>query len=152
MKARGCNISNRLSRLWKGFKSWMYLIFIVATIDKHSLGKNKHATEGTSFIFPRHFVSVVLQGNQGEITGSIEQNNTKGSEKLNINCNSDIQPSICTHGQMVALANESATQHGERYLFMDELIAIEFGLDNCCNHHVCCHKRLFKEMGEAPDG
>eukprot|EP00957_Ditylum_brightwellii_P084782 6446862-Ditylum_brightwellii.AAC.1 len=53
---------------------------------------------------------------------------------------------------MAALANESATQDGERYLFMDELIAIEFGLDNCCTNHVCCHKRLFREMREALDG
>eukprot|EP00957_Ditylum_brightwellii_P202660 15331192-Ditylum_brightwellii.AAC.1 len=35
---------------------------------------------------------------------------------------------------------------------MDEMMAIEFGLDNCCTNHVCCHKRLFKEMREAPDG
>eukprot|EP00957_Ditylum_brightwellii_P162326 12359823-Ditylum_brightwellii.AAC.1 len=35
---------------------------------------------------------------------------------------------------------------------MDELMAIEFGLDNCCTNHVCCHKRLFKEIREAPDG
>eukprot|EP00957_Ditylum_brightwellii_P052223 3960347-Ditylum_brightwellii.AAC.1 len=34
---------------------------------------------------------------------------------------------------------------------MDKLIAIEFGLDNCCTNHVCCHKRLFKEMREAPN-
>eukprot|EP00957_Ditylum_brightwellii_P155329 11824176-Ditylum_brightwellii.AAC.1 len=56
------------------------------------------------------------------------------------------------HGQLVVLANESATQDGERYLFMHELMAIEFGLDNCCTNHVCCHKKLFKEMREAPDG
>eukprot|EP00957_Ditylum_brightwellii_P033847 2565156-Ditylum_brightwellii.AAC.1 len=55
------------------------------------------------------------------------------------------------HGQIVALANECATQGGERYLFMDELMAIEFGLDDCCTNHMCCHKRLFKEMREAPD-
>eukprot|EP00957_Ditylum_brightwellii_P133065 10146458-Ditylum_brightwellii.AAC.1 len=35
---------------------------------------------------------------------------------------------------------------------MDELMSIEFGLDNCYNNHVCCHKRLFKEIREAPDG
>eukprot|EP00957_Ditylum_brightwellii_P041197 3118517-Ditylum_brightwellii.AAC.1 len=53
---------------------------------------------------------------------------------------------------MVALANENATQSGERYLFMDKLMAIDFGLDNCCTNHVCCYKRFFKEMREAPDG
>eukprot|EP00957_Ditylum_brightwellii_P084783 6446862-Ditylum_brightwellii.AAC.2 len=98
MKARGCNISNRLPGLCKGFKSWMYLIFIVATFGKHSLGIDKHIIEGTSFIFPRHFVSVALQGNEGAITRSIEQDNTKGSEELNISYNPDIQPSICMHG------------------------------------------------------
>eukprot|EP00957_Ditylum_brightwellii_P017972 1353787-Ditylum_brightwellii.AAC.1 len=35
---------------------------------------------------------------------------------------------------------------------MDELMTIEFGLSNCCTNHVFCHKRLFKEMREAPDG
>eukprot|EP00957_Ditylum_brightwellii_P141788 10803065-Ditylum_brightwellii.AAC.2 len=35
---------------------------------------------------------------------------------------------------------------------MDELMAIEFELDNCCTNHVCCHKRLFKEIRENPDG
>eukprot|EP00957_Ditylum_brightwellii_P019774 1492422-Ditylum_brightwellii.AAC.1 len=35
---------------------------------------------------------------------------------------------------------------------MDELMAIEFGLDNCYTNHACCHKRLVKEMREAPDG
>eukprot|EP00957_Ditylum_brightwellii_P150194 11436969-Ditylum_brightwellii.AAC.1 len=35
---------------------------------------------------------------------------------------------------------------------MDELMAIEFGLYNCCTNQVCCHKMLFKEMREAPDG
>eukprot|EP00957_Ditylum_brightwellii_P208433 15357415-Ditylum_brightwellii.AAC.1 len=34
---------------------------------------------------------------------------------------------------------------------MDVLMAIKFGLDNCCTNHVCCHKRLFREMREAPD-
>eukprot|EP00957_Ditylum_brightwellii_P158705 12079178-Ditylum_brightwellii.AAC.2 len=53
---------------------------------------------------------------------------------------------------MVALANENATQDGERYLFMDELMTIEFGLDNSCTKHVCCHKRLFNKMREAPNG
>eukprot|EP00957_Ditylum_brightwellii_P199755 15227957-Ditylum_brightwellii.AAC.1 len=53
---------------------------------------------------------------------------------------------------MVTLANENATQDGEGYLFIDELMTIEFGLDNCCTNHVYCHKRLFKEMREAPDG
>eukprot|EP00957_Ditylum_brightwellii_P152058 11577863-Ditylum_brightwellii.AAC.1 len=35
---------------------------------------------------------------------------------------------------------------------MDELMAIEFGLDKCCTNHVCYHKMLFKEMKEALDG
>eukprot|EP00957_Ditylum_brightwellii_P166444 12669817-Ditylum_brightwellii.AAC.1 len=113
------------------FKSWMYLIFTVAKIGKHSSGIDKHTTEGTSSIFPGHFVSVALQGNEGTITSSIEQDNTKDSEELNISCNRDFQPFICMHRQMVALTNESATQDREKYLFMDELTAIEFGLDNC---------------------
>eukprot|EP00957_Ditylum_brightwellii_P074417 5653840-Ditylum_brightwellii.AAC.1 len=53
---------------------------------------------------------------------------------------------------MVALANEDDTQDGEWYLFMDELMAIEFGLDDCCTNHMCCHKRLFREMRKAPEG
>eukprot|EP00957_Ditylum_brightwellii_P008438 639227-Ditylum_brightwellii.AAC.1 len=53
---------------------------------------------------------------------------------------------------MVALASEDATQDGEIYPFMDELVAIDFSLDNCCTNHVCYHKILFKEMREAPDG
>eukprot|EP00957_Ditylum_brightwellii_P090765 6911991-Ditylum_brightwellii.AAC.1 len=100
----------------------------------------------------RHFASVALQRNEGAITSSIEQGNIKTNKELNINCNPDIQPFICMHGQLVALANESATQDGERYLFMDELMVTEFGLDNCCTNHLCYHKRLFKEMREAPYG
>eukprot|EP00957_Ditylum_brightwellii_P122612 9350834-Ditylum_brightwellii.AAC.1 len=53
---------------------------------------------------------------------------------------------------MVTLANENATQDRERYLFMNELMAIEVSLDNCCTNHVCHHKRLFKVMREATDG
>eukprot|EP00957_Ditylum_brightwellii_P166799 12695956-Ditylum_brightwellii.AAC.1 len=151
MKARGCDVSNRLPGLWKSFKSWMYLIFIVVTIGKNSSGMDRHTTEGTSFMFPRHSLPVALQGNEGAITSSIEHDITKTSKELNINCNPDIQPSICMHGQLVALANESTTQARERYLFRDELMAIEFGLDNCCTNYVCYHKRLFKEMREAPD-
>eukprot|EP00957_Ditylum_brightwellii_P115220 8787367-Ditylum_brightwellii.AAC.1 len=115
VKAKGCNISNKLPGLWKYFKNWMYLIFIITTIGKHSSGISKHTTEGTSFIFTMHFVSVALQKNEGAIRSYIEQVNTKGSEELNINCNPDIQPSICMHGQMVASANENVTQDGERH-------------------------------------
>eukprot|EP00957_Ditylum_brightwellii_P094801 7219549-Ditylum_brightwellii.AAC.1 len=31
-------------------------------------------------------------------------------------------------------------------------MAIEFGLENRCTNHVCYHKKLFKEMREAPEG
>eukprot|EP00957_Ditylum_brightwellii_P060668 4606192-Ditylum_brightwellii.AAC.1 len=55
VKAKGCNMPNKLSELWKGFKSWVYLSFIVVTIGKHSSDICKHTTKGTSFIFPRHF-------------------------------------------------------------------------------------------------
>eukprot|EP00957_Ditylum_brightwellii_P157404 11980268-Ditylum_brightwellii.AAC.1 len=77
MKTKGCNVSNRLPGLLKNFKSWVYLIFIVATIDKHSSGMDRHTTKGTSFISPRHFLSVALQRNERAITSSIEQENTK---------------------------------------------------------------------------
>eukprot|EP00957_Ditylum_brightwellii_P188005 14313468-Ditylum_brightwellii.AAC.1 len=90
MKARGCNVSNSLLSLWKKFKSWVYLIFIVVTIDKHCSGVHRHTTEGAIFMFPRHFISVALQGNEGTVTSSIEQDNTKTNKELNINCNSDI--------------------------------------------------------------
>eukprot|EP00957_Ditylum_brightwellii_P192891 14686872-Ditylum_brightwellii.AAC.1 len=113
---------------------------------------DRYTTERTSFMFPRHFISVALQKNEGAITSSIKQDNIKTIKELNINCNPDIQPSTCMHGQLVALANESATQDGERYLSMDELMVIEFGLDNCCTNHVCFHERPFKEMREAPYG
>eukprot|EP00957_Ditylum_brightwellii_P039264 2970401-Ditylum_brightwellii.AAC.1 len=109
MKARGCNVSNRLPGLWKSLKSWMHLIFIVVTISKHSSGMGRHTIERTSFMFPRHFISVALQGNEETITSSIEQDNTKTNKELNISCNRDIQPPICMHGQLVALVNESAT-------------------------------------------
>eukprot|EP00957_Ditylum_brightwellii_P072531 5512132-Ditylum_brightwellii.AAC.1 len=55
----------------------------------------------------------------------VSKDNTKTSKELNISCNPDIQPPICMHGQFMALANESATQDGERGLFIDELMAIE---------------------------
>eukprot|EP00957_Ditylum_brightwellii_P145058 11048066-Ditylum_brightwellii.AAC.1 len=34
---------------------------------------------------------------------------------------------------------------------MDELMAIEFELDNCCTNYMCCHKWLLKEMRLAPE-
>eukprot|EP00957_Ditylum_brightwellii_P017315 1303898-Ditylum_brightwellii.AAC.1 len=35
---------------------------------------------------------------------------------------------------------------------MDELRAIDLGLDNYCTNHMCYHKQLFKETREAPEG
>eukprot|EP00957_Ditylum_brightwellii_P059331 4503923-Ditylum_brightwellii.AAC.1 len=110
VKTKGCNISNKLPGLWKSFKSWMYLIFIIATISKHSSGIGKHTTERTSFIFPRHFSSVAFQGNEEAVTSPTEHDSIKSSKSLNINCHPDKQCPIYTHGQMVALANKDATQ------------------------------------------
>eukprot|EP00957_Ditylum_brightwellii_P083033 6311916-Ditylum_brightwellii.AAC.1 len=47
MKARGCNVSNNLPSLWKGSKSWVYLILIVVTVGKHSSEMDRHTTEGS---------------------------------------------------------------------------------------------------------
>eukprot|EP00957_Ditylum_brightwellii_P100601 7668272-Ditylum_brightwellii.AAC.1 len=152
VKTKGCNVSNKLPGLWKSFKSWMYLTFIIATIVKHSSSLGKHTTEETSFILPKRFLSVAFQGNEEAVKSSIEQDNIKISKGININCNPDKQYPIYMHGQIVLLANKDVTQDGERYLFVDEVMSIEFGLDNCCTNHVCCHKRLFKEMRETPGG
>eukprot|EP00957_Ditylum_brightwellii_P098026 7466961-Ditylum_brightwellii.AAC.1 len=52
----------------------------------------------------------------------------------------------------MTLANGVASEDDERYLFMDELMRLEFDMDNCCTNHICKHEKLFKEMREVPEG
>eukprot|EP00957_Ditylum_brightwellii_P159362 12130293-Ditylum_brightwellii.AAC.1 len=53
---------------------------------------------------------------------------------------------------MVALANGESSKDEEGKLFMDELMNLEFGMDNCCTNHIYRHRKLFKEMREAQEG
>eukprot|EP00957_Ditylum_brightwellii_P043223 3275593-Ditylum_brightwellii.AAC.3 len=58
----------------------------------------------------------------------------------------------CMIRQKVALANGVASEDDKRYPFMDELMRLKFGIDNCCTNHICKHKKLFEEMWEVPEG
>eukprot|EP00957_Ditylum_brightwellii_P167331 12738922-Ditylum_brightwellii.AAC.1 len=50
------------------------------------------------------------------------------------------------------MANNDSNENDVGYAFMDERISVVFGLDNCCNNHICKVRKLFKELREAPIG
>eukprot|EP00957_Ditylum_brightwellii_P068095 5168620-Ditylum_brightwellii.AAC.1 len=52
----------------------------------------------------------------------------------------------------ITLANNDRNDDDVGYSFMDEKIFIIFGLDYCCNNHICGARKLFKELREAPVG
>eukprot|EP00957_Ditylum_brightwellii_P014503 1091870-Ditylum_brightwellii.AAC.1 len=33
IKKKGCNMNNKLLKLWRGVKSWLYLIFVIVSIQ-----------------------------------------------------------------------------------------------------------------------
>eukprot|EP00957_Ditylum_brightwellii_P181153 13798688-Ditylum_brightwellii.AAC.1 len=63
------------------------------------------------------------------------------SEEFTINWDEAVKSPVCTLGQAVAMASEGAERDESGYLFLDELITLEFGLDSCCTNCICGLKK-----------
>eukprot|EP00957_Ditylum_brightwellii_P005328 406554-Ditylum_brightwellii.AAC.1 len=77
---------------------------------------------------------------------------TSDNKGTHINWNDDDYCHICMNGQMTAIINGEASKDEKGQLYMDELMTLKFGMDNCCTNYVCSHRNLFKEMRKTPEG